>query len=252
MKNINRINQQYLDILTKLKILNPEIGLDYIKNDLETLIYKLFIKEFEEKKFSKEISYDKIRKHMIKQKLQSFRQPSRLRDIKDVQIKKETKHLRFKKIQDSLIRKDFFDKLDYPGTFSKKEIIYINHTDKTYEREHQFDEDKKQEQKNNEKFDQELKATSDQKIMMNEIDVNNFELINELPEIQETIDIFKRVEEKEKSKIEDEAKIYDLEPYLRDKILKLDLKPISKEKREDINLLEYIGFVDKDESSIDN
>jgi len=71
----------------------------------------------------------------------------------------------------------------------------------------------------------------------------------DFPESQDTIDIFKSIEKKEDAQLKKEYKKVDLEQELRNRILKLDLKPIKKEEYEDINLLDYVGFVDKDDES---
>ncbi|MBD3196747.1 MAG: hypothetical protein GF317_16945 [Candidatus Lokiarchaeota archaeon] len=62
------------------------------------------------------------------------------------------------------------------------------------------------------------------------------------------MDIFKHVKEKDKEKVETKEKL-DLSLELRKRIKNLDLKPISKEKLEDINLLDYIGFIDEENNT---
>lgn len=237
---------QYNSILRKLKDLNPGISIEMIKSDIEQFLLQSFLEEIGKRDLSL-VSYSKIRMDFIKQKLQSKRQPQRLRTFKDGKIKKETKLLKFKRIQNSLHRKEFYDTLDYPGTFGREELFYINHTDKSYQKNlfKHINEDKNQERYQNLR---EKDRSNDEKISTL-IEPNNSILYEkiELPEIQETVDIFKNVDIK-KDKIEEVKKKVDLEQNTKDRILSLDLKPIKKEHAEDINLLDYIGFIDEDQT----
>ncbi|KKK40333.1 hypothetical protein LCGC14_0786510 [marine sediment metagenome] len=246
MTEISDINAQYNMILTQLQLMNPKYKLDEIKSDIEEHLFDLFIDEIEIRKFSRDISYYKVKRDLIKQKLQFSRQSSKLRDVMDDKIKVETNKLKLKRIKNSLKRKAFFDTLDYPGNFSKQELLYINHTDKTYQGSEFPENEKNENQDLLSQLKQDVKTTSNQKIILNEIDKNAFELKSEFPEIEETIDIFKCVVEKEDRVKKVDIKTLDLDQELRNRILKLVMKPITKEKADDINLMQYIGFVDKD------
>ncbi|MBD3196746.1 MAG: hypothetical protein GF317_16940 [Candidatus Lokiarchaeota archaeon] len=132
MTETSEISQQYQKIIRELHFLNPNKKIKEINKDVKNFLFNSFLNEIEKWKFSNFITIDKIRKDIKKQQLQKSRQPFKLRVLKDDKIKKESQNLKFKKIQSSLNRKEFFDKLDYPGNYSKSELFYINHTDKTY------------------------------------------------------------------------------------------------------------------------
>ncbi len=253
MTETAEIHSHYQDILTKLQLINPKSDMDTIKHDVEEYLYYLFIKEIENRNFSAEISSHKLKRDILRQRLQSTRQPLKLRDKKDDIIKKETKYYRLKKIQNALNRKTFYDGLNYPGSFNKRELLYINHTDKTYLKSEFFENERNEDQKLADEFIHKVETTSSRESEINKIDDNTNEMREDYPELQETVDIFKRVkkdqnvEEKKKASSE----VIDLDQELKDRILKLDLKPITIEKKKKINLLEFIGFVDEDENSID-
>lgn len=253
MTESKNINYQYQKIITELQLLNPNINLDEIKIDVEELLLSLFINEIENLKFTKDISYEKLRKDVIKQSLQSFRQTINLREFKDTRIEKERKYLKLKQLQNGLKRKAFYDSINYPGTYSKKELFYINHTDKTFL--------KSKFSKNLNKYEnqeiipgltEENESSLYKKEKTYDFDENNVKSTFNFPEIQETIDVFKKIEENEGKHKEEETLKIELEMDLRKRILNLNLKPIEKKDSKDLNLLDYIGFVDKNDNSTKN
>ena len=244
------IGYQYNRIITDLQLLNLGSNSEDIKGDVNELLFSLFVNEIERFKLTKDISVEKIRKNIIKQRLQSSRQPKHLQEIKDDKIKKERKYFKFKKIQNSLKRKAFSDSLNYPGTFSERELFYINHKDDTFLKLKSYENfDKYENQKFYPEITEEYKSSFFKKEKVNDFDEFHPQSDINFPEFQEISEIFRKFEENEENLKEEYAIKISLDMELRKRILNLKLNPIEKKESEDMNLLEFIGYVDKNDDN---
>lgn len=236
MTESKSINYQYQKIISELQEINPNMNLEEIEADTEELLYNLFIEEIENLKLIKDISLEKLRRKIIKQKLQSTRQPTKLRKAKYESIKKERKYFKLKKIQSSLKRQAFYNSLDYTGTFSKRELFYINHSDMTIPRNKFYENlDKYSNQEIYSIINLENKSSLFKKEKIN--DFNEIGSIVDFPEIQDITEIFRKIKEEDEKFKEDESLKDELEIELRKRILNLKLNPIEKKESQDVNLL---------------
>lgn len=249
MTESKTISHQYHKIISELQKLNPNENLEAIKYTLHDCLFRLFVDEIVNLEFLKDITLEKIKKDVIKQRLQSTRQPLNLREAKVDMIKKEKKYFKLKVMQNSLKRNAFYNSLDYPGTFSRKELFYINHSDQTLQSSTFFENlDKYDNQETFQEITEEDKTSVYKQEKVNDFNEIDIDSLVDFPEIQETIDIFRKFEEIEEKFEEEKAPKIELEMELRKRILKLNLKPIEKKQSEDLNLLDYIGFVDNNEN----
>ncbi len=247
MTETENINPQYQTILLQLQFINPNLNLNEINQDVEDLLFELFIDEIHNLELSSEISFSKLRKKMIRQKLQSFRQSEDLKELKIDKIKKDEKHFKLKRIQNSLKRKALYYSIDYSGTFSKDKIFYINQTDQTHLSrnilQNIYKDDNQEIYQGLNEDDKSSRYERENYNDFNELDLETIVDYLENPEIMDLFKEFKEVEEKkaEKDTIEIESEL-----DLRKRIRNLDLKPITKKESKELNLLDYIGFVDED------
>lgn len=244
-----KLSSQYQNILERLERLNPKIDREKIENDVKDYLFNLFINEIKHIKSEKGVSDKKFRRDLIKQKLQSMRQPSRLKTLKRRKLKKDEEYLKLKHLKSYFFRKDLKEYINYSGTYNKKEIIYANHTDKTHQKD----------------ISEIFEKYGTQKI---DLDLNKFDyyftkegkdfqyfgdriLKPSISFLEETEDILTISKEKEiistqtditKGKLKEK-----IELELIRRIQNLEIKPIDDRNKKDLNLLDYIGFVDKEE-----
>jgi len=248
MTESENLSHQYNRIINDLQSVNLELNTEDIKGDLDNFLFNLFINDIESLELSKDISVSKIRKDIIRQKLQSSRQSKRLKERKDDRIKKERRYFKFKKIQSSLKRRTFSDSFKYPGTFSKRELFYISHTDdafiipKSIEKLNDYEN-----QLTYPDLTKENKSSIFIKQKINDFDEFFPQSDINFPEIQEISEIFRKFEENEENLKDEYITKISIDLELRKRIRNLKLNPIEKKESKNMNLLDFIGYVNNND-----
>ncbi|MHA1491081.1 MAG: hypothetical protein ACTSRI_15715 [Promethearchaeota archaeon] len=139
------------------------------------------------------------------------------------------------------------DRIDYSGTFSKDKIFYINHTDQSHlSRNKSQNIYKSENQEIYQGLTEDDRSSRYEREIYNDFNELDLKTLVDYFENPEVMDLFKEFKEVEEKKAEKDAIEIESELDLRKRIRNLDLKSISKIESKELNLLDYIGFVDED------